>query len=447
MAISRQLIRPSAVSSSILPESLPMSFGPGIPMISRRFIPDAFSVVFVISIMLFSPSKAFLAFASLPEILIFAFLFLFFLKLTPKQAKIKKSPYYGLLLVFALIMAAGLVKAYFSGEYGLEGFKHLFRLFEYLAIFFLTIHLVTDKAEVKKVLGSCLLMGILVGSNAVLQKVQGPKVTAALQPWGPEWVEQYTPSTFRVYSFFDNPIYLGIFAVMWLGLTGTLLYHYSQKMTERLLLALLSLLALATLILTGSRAALAGAIAVILIIIFIRFSLKKALPVFLLAAVLSFFLPKIAPLVRGYYSHHETNITQRYLAYRSAIHMIKDNLLLGIGAGNYREIYYRDYRLPAASDDPVTFTAENNFLEIAAQTGIFGLLVYISFFWLCFKNLYFVRKNTADEYVRSLALGIGISLTGLLVASFFATVNTVPLNMILWLFFGLAQTLKNTALA
>ena len=414
-------------------------------MTSPRFIPDAFSTLFVISIMLFSSSKAALAFASLPEILIFVFLFFFFLKSTAKQAQVKRSPYYGLLFLFAVIMAAGLVKAFFSGSYSIEGFKHLFRLFEYLAIFFLTIQLVTDKPGIKKVLSSFLLMGILVGSNAILQKVLGPKVTGALQPWGPEWVEQYTSSTFRVYSFFDNPIYLGIFAVMWLGLAGTLLYHYSQKITARFLLALISLLALATMILTGSRAALAGSMAVVLLIVFIRFSLKKILPVFLLAAVLVFFIPKIAPLVQGFYSHHETNITQRYLAYQSALHMIKDNPLLGIGVGNYRDIYYRDYKLPAASDDPVTFTAENNFLETGAQTGIFGLLIYISFFGLCFKNLYFVYKNSADAFLRSLGLGIGISLTGLLVASLFATVNTVPLNMILWLFFGLGESLKNLA--
>jgi hypothetical protein len=387
-------------------------------MISPRFIPDTFSTVFVLSIMLFSSSKAVLAFASLPEILIFAFLFFFFLTLTSKQAKIKRSPYYGLLFLFALIMAAGLVKAYFSGAYSIEGFKHLLRLLEYLAIFFLTIHLV---------------------------KVLGPKVTSTLQPWGPEWVGQYTWSSFRVYSFFDNPIYLGIFAVLWLGLTGTILYHYSQKLAERLLLTLISLLALATLILTGSRAALAGTIAVAFLIVFIRFSLRKALPVFLLGAALIFFIPKITPLAQSFYGHHETNITQRYLAYQSAIHMIKDNLLLGIGAGNYRDIYYRDYKLPAASDEPVTFTAENNFLEIAAQTGIFGLLIYISFFGLCFKNLHFVYKNSADAFFRSLGLGIGISLTGLLVASLFATVSTVPLNMVLWLFFGLGESLKNLA--
>lgn len=412
-------------------------------MISPRFIPDTYSTLFVISIMLFSSSKAVLAFASLPEILIFVFLFFVFLKSTSKQTKVKRSPYYGLLFLFAVIMAAGLVKAFFSGSYSVEGFKYLLRLFEYLAIFFLTIQLVADKGEIKKVLGSFLLMGILVGSNAVLQKVLGPKVTSALQPWGPEWVGQYTSSSFRVYSFFDNPIYLGMFAVMWLGLAGTLLYHYSQKIIARFLLALISLLALATVILTGSRAALAGTIAVAFLIVFIRFSLRKALPVFLLGAALIFFIPKMTPLAQSFYAHHETNITQRYLAYQSAVHMIKDNILLGIGVGNYRDIYFRDYKLPAASDDPVTFTAENNFLEIGAQTGIFGLLVYISFFGLCFRNLYLVYKNSADAFLRSLGLGIGISLAGLLVASLFATVNTVPLNMILWLFFGLGESLKN----
>lgn len=405
-----------------------------------------FSTLFIFSIILFSFSKSLLELISIPEIFIFILFFFYLMRLMGKDIKIVKSNYYWFVNLYALIMVAGIVKAFFCGYYNFENFKYVFRIYEYFAIFILTINLIKDKTKISNILNSFMIMGIFVSLNAIFQKLIGPQITSQVQPWGPVWVAQYTKENFRVYSFFDNPIYLGIFAVLWMGITGTLFFHYYKKISKKIPLFLLFLLALCTMILTGSRAALIGAIFVLIVIVGIKFSLKKTVPLILFVVVLAFFIPNFFGRLQRIFYHHETNISQRFLAYQSAINMIRDNPLLGIGAGNYREVYKENYKFSAASSDPVTFTAENNFLEIGAQTGILGLLLYSLFYVFCFKNLNFVYKNSKDKYLRCLSLGIGISLIGLLASSLFATINTVPLNMILWLFFGIGESLKNVTL-
>ncbi len=364
-----------------------------------------------------------------------------------KGVKIVNSHYYWLINLFAVIMVASILKAFFSGYYNFENFKYVLRIYEYLMIFILTVNLVDDRTKINKIIKSFMIVGIFVGLNAIFQKIIGPQISSKLQPWGPSWVAQYTRENFRVYSFLDNPIYLGIFAVIWMGIAGTLFYYCTyEKISEKIFMFLISSLALITLVLTGSRSALVGAIFVIIIIVMYKFSLKKVTPLIFFFIILIFTLPNFFGRLQGIYRHHETNISHRYLAYQSAINMIRDNPLLGIGAGNYREVYKEKYKFDAASPDPVTFTAENNFLEIGAQVGIFGLIVYVLFYAFCFKNLYFVYKNNKDMYLRLLSLGISISLIGFLISSQFATVNTVPLNMILWLLFGLGESLKNITL-
>lgn len=72
----------------------------------------------------------------------------------------------------------------------------------------------------------------------------------------------------------------------------------------------------------------------------------------------------------------DSSTSFRLNVYQSALHMAKDNWLLGIGVGNqnFREIYglYMKTGFDALS-------AYNIFLEIAVESGIFALLAFLAF--------------------------------------------------------------------
>lgn len=99
------------------------------------------------------------------------------------------------------------------------------------------------------------------------------------------------------------------------------------------------------------------------------------------------------------------SIMQRRNYLISTVEMIKENPLVGVGLGNYGKAYLR-FIQPGAN---VTVFAHNSYLQIWAETGIFGLLVFLSIIILFLKNgmLLIKRENIYA------GLNIGLFTAGL----------------------------------
>ena len=73
--------------------------------------------------------------------------------------------------------------------------------------------------------------------------------------------------------------------------------------------------------------------------------------------------------------------------------MFRDNWLVGIGVGNknFREIYglYMKTGFDALS-------AYNVFLEIAVESGIFALIAFVGFLFVCIKDAIKIVLNSID---------------------------------------------------
>lgn len=95
------------------------------------------------------------------------------------------------------------------------------------------------------------------------------------------------------------------------------------------------------------------------------------------------------------------SINRRIIFYKAAIAMVKENPILGIGLGNYR-VESIPYDLSTNSSVPLH--AHNDFLELAAETGVLNSLLYFSIFVvLLFVNLKRLIK-TNEPQVRNIAL-------------------------------------------
>lgn len=72
----------------------------------------------------------------------------------------------------------------------------------------------------------------------------------------------------------------------------------------------------------------------------------------------------------------DSSTSFRFNVYQSAINMVKDNWLLGIGLGNqnFREIY--GFYMRTGFD---ALSAYNIFLEIAVESGIFAMIAFVAF--------------------------------------------------------------------
>lgn len=75
----------------------------------------------------------------------------------------------------------------------------------------------------------------------------------------------------------------------------------------------------------------------------------------------------------------EQSVSERFLIWRSAFDMIKDNPMLGVGFGNFEQKYQREYIQPEARERWQGH-AHNTYLQLWSETGLIGLSIYCSMF-------------------------------------------------------------------
>jgi O-antigen ligase len=146
----------------------------------------------------------------------------------------------------------------------------------------------------------------------------------------------------------------------------------------------------------------------------------------------------------------DSSFEQRRVLVTTAWHMFLDRPLTGVGAGNYA-LHYRPYTEATGSvvleyeefDQP--HYPHNLYLEIAAETGLPGLIAFAAAVLTCF--IYLRRARIAftgahDRSSASLVTGVQLALIGYLVSSLFLH-GHFPRS--LWLLFGFCAALCRLA--
>lgn len=106
----------------------------------------------------------------------------------------------------------------------------------------------------------------------------------------------------------------------------------------------------------------------------------------------------------------------------SAWYMFLDHPILGVGANNY-PVNYQTYARKLGLDNRATLREPHNlFIQIAAETGILGLLVFGSILYYIFRCVYLTRKgftNIGDRDSFDLIGAFSAALIGYLTAAMF----------------------------
>jgi len=153
------------------------------------------------------------------------------------------------------------------------------------------------------------------------------------------------------------------------------------------------------------------------------------------------FLPDEAVLTET-----DSSFEERMVLMGAAWEMLADNSMLGVGAGNYTARFGEyaerfgsvalDYRDP----DDVRYP-HSLYLEVGAETGALGLLVFLAALLTAFVGLHRARDSfvrTGYRATGALARALQISLAGYLVSSFFLHGD---FERYLWLLLGMAGAL------
>ncbi len=109
-------------------------------------------------------------------------------------------------------------------------------------------------------------------------------------------------------------------------------------------------------------------------------------------------VPNFNNRLKSIISFSDRSINERFICWEATISMFKDNPIIGIGIGNYREVYKNKYK--PVNAHLTLHHAHNNFLQVLAEMGTLGfssyLLMNIYFIyygitgWIRKKNIYYL---------------------------------------------------------
>lgn len=142
-------------------------------------------------------------------------------------------------------------------------------------------------------------------------------------------------------------------------------------------------------------------------------------------------------------STHSAMVRER--ARYAARLMFMDYPWIGVGPGNFPF-----YRLDYVQDDPSATNEElegrwdtnNLFLEVLAERGVLGALVFFLIWAAFFASLARTMKTATDNYTRAVAVGMTASAVGLLIG-YWAHANFFRIYV--WVFMGLAMAAVRVA--
>ncbi len=221
---------------------------------------------------------------------------------------------------------------------------------------------------------------------------------------------------FRAKGFFS--IYMTLAGSLLIALSllfGTLSVGFRRGQAWLVGPATLALVALG---LTHVRSAWVGfAVAVVLLVVLTR-RLALLLPIVLAMLVALTVSPALTARLLSMLDPSDVTARDRLDFWDAGIRMVKAAPLLGFGPGGVRE-HYPEFRRPEARK-PRTGHLHNNFVQIAAERGLLGLLawlwLWVTFFFRAsriYRNLPRARAEDRAVVAASLAAVAGFLVAGL----------------------------------
>lgn len=253
-----------------------------------------------------------------------------------------------------------------------------------------------------------------------------------------------------LFGFTTDPNFFGCLLVCLLPL-AMFCIEESRELERKLYYIAVSFLFLYGIMLTFSRGAFIGLIAVIVYLAISKKISRKSVAAFLPLLLLAFALVpmqywrRMATIITFFGSGHATittdleNIVRRFDYLKAGVGIFSDFPILGIGVENF-PLFYPAYAPPGA--DISMRSPHNLYLQLLVETGVLGFAAMGAVFLVAFRFLRIAQGNHRASYASRMAVFLRGSLIGYLAASLF--ISTV-IYEIFWIIIGLAYVLKNLA--
>lgn len=336
-----------------------------------------------------------------------------------------------------------------------RSFQVIFFILFTIALSILTTGMISDEEKLKKALISLGISSVIVGIFGLFQfggNVIGLPASITLLKKG------YGLEVFgfpRIQAFSMEPLYFANYLLIPIGLALAYFFGRVDFIKRWWLVGILALL-LVNFILTVSRGAYIGLGATFLVfaIFYFKrvFTWKNIAIIIVLGLV---FWGVSFALSKGKYSAKDAFLKQatlqdskkgsesiqgRLLAFEKAFDAFKANPVLGIGIGNYGP-YVKNY--PAVAPITGWDIVNNQYLELAAETGIVGIIAFGLIILVLIMRTFLALKYAEDPFLKTTLIGLFAAFIGVMVQyNFFSTLYIIQI----WVLIGLMAAVQSLIL-
>jgi O-antigen ligase len=304
----------------------------------------------------------------------------------------RKTPLNQPIAAYILVCLVATLWGKFSGHVqGKAGFFFVLKYFEYMIVFFMVANFVKTPDQAKRLLFCLFLTCFIVSIYGLIQIPGGGRVSAPFEG------EVGEPNTFGGYLVF-------------MGALAVALMDHLKDMRVRLVLAVLLVVLLLSLLYTQSRASYLAIIPAYLVIALFsrkRFYLLAGL---ILAIALSpLIVPRVAkermaytftqPEEKGQVQFGRLRLdtsASAIIGFKEAILAWRKSPFIGYGVTGFR---FMDAQYP----------------RILVETGIIGMIAFVWLIYTLFHVGLSIWRDTKDDLMRGLTVGLIAGLVGLLV--------------------------------
>ena len=332
----------------------------------------------------------------------FALLFWLVRMFLMKKFHLARNPFNIPIAAFLIAAAIGVIMGV-DFKHSLKGYTTL----GWMSIFFLFVNNVKDETQFKRLVRILILIVTIAGAYGIFQHF------TRIDFFGN--VKYVQKSFARSTGFFNSPQTFGNYILLILPVVFGLSF-YSNTRREKRWLQLSGLIILIAIIFSYGRAVWLGVIGGLIFMAILRSKkfLLSVLTAIIVGSMFLVFLPssRVTQRVTGTFKS-ERPVGDRIYFWEGSLKIIRDYPITGLGWEGFRLVYPR-YK-PAKARQLVCH-AHNNFVDMAVDSGLLGLGIFIWLLVTIYKVGFHIFKELEEGYFKGIAWGFLGSFTAFLIA-------------------------------
>ncbi|MFH1703373.1 MAG: O-antigen ligase family protein [Nitrospirota bacterium] len=305
-----------------------------------------------------------------------------------------------------------------------ETIAEIFSRIKMLLLYFVIVGIVRDRQTLKRAILAFIIGSLLTTAVGLYEISTGKaffKETYRLSIATPKKVEGLHGQTVyggpgRVQALYSDAGFHAHAMVIFFGLALPWLFYGASKKIK-IFSGVLLICYLINLIGTGARVGWVSLGAALFVsMFFLKHRHKYTLWAISLISIVIIFLalslnPHV-PTLERLSTDRSIALQWRLDTNRLALEMIHDHPVLGVGTGNYLTEYHNYLSMWPKLSRYYYGPLHNSYLQIWAENGTIGLLIFLSFLLIVFIGLLKAYLNAVDREVKILALGLLTAFTG-----------------------------------